>query len=234
MELLIQDLKHAFRMFRKNRAFTAAAIAALALGIGANTAIFSVVSAVLLKPLPFPDPDSVVLFMNTSPQGSGPAASPAKFAHWRQQTTVIQDATAFRTNVVNYTGGQFPEQLRAGRGQRRLLQAVWRPVVMGPHIHAGRRSCPAARRSPCSATACGPGASAADPNIIGKTISLSGDPYDSHRRHRPGVRSRRVRTGARSLDPVSARSQHRRSRSLLPGRRRGSSRVSRSSRRRRG
>ena len=96
MELFLQDLRHAFRMFRQNRVFTAAAVAALALGIGANTAIFSVVSAVLLKPLPYPDPDNVVLFMNTSRQGpGGPGASPAKFAHWRQQTTVVQESPRF-------------------------------------------------------------------------------------------------------------------------------------------
>lgn len=109
VELFVQDVTHALRMFRTHRVFTAAAVAALALGIGANTAIFSVVSAVLLKPMPFPDADRIVLFMNTSPQGSGPAASPAKFAHWSQQTTVVQDAAAFRTNVVNYTGGDVPE-----------------------------------------------------------------------------------------------------------------------------
>ncbi len=131
MELLIQDLKHAFRMFRQNRAFTAAAVAALALGIGANTAIFSVVSAVLLKPVPFPEPDNVVLFMNTSPQGGGPAASPAKFAHWRQQTTVVQDATAFRTNVVNYTGGEFPEQLRAGQVSADYFRLFGARLIMG-------------------------------------------------------------------------------------------------------
>ena len=66
---------------RKSPAFTLAAVAALTLGIGANTAIFSVVNAVLLKPVAFPDPDRVVIFMNTSPQGTGPAASPAKFQH---------------------------------------------------------------------------------------------------------------------------------------------------------
>ena len=78
METLLKDLKHASRMFAQNRAFTVAAIAALALGIGANTAIFSVVNAVLLKPVPFPEPDRLVMFMNTSPQGQGPGASPAK------------------------------------------------------------------------------------------------------------------------------------------------------------
>src|SRR5436189_6136046 len=102
-------------MFRGSPAFTLAAVAALTLGIGANTAIFSVVNAVLLKPVPFPDPDRLVMFMNTSPQGSGPAASPAKFQHYREQSSVLQDVSAFRTGVVNYTGGETPEQLRSGQ-----------------------------------------------------------------------------------------------------------------------
>src|SRR5205814_1556326 len=76
METFFKDLKHSARMFWQNRGFTAAAIAALALGIGLNTAIFSVVNTVLLKPAPFPDPDRLVLFQNTSPQGSGGGASP--------------------------------------------------------------------------------------------------------------------------------------------------------------
>src|SRR3954463_16076636 len=84
METFLKDLKHSARMFWQNRGFTAAAVAALALGIGLNTAIFSVVNTVLLKPAPFPDPDRLVLFQNTSPQGSGGAASPAKFQHWRE------------------------------------------------------------------------------------------------------------------------------------------------------
>jgi putative ABC transport system permease protein len=176
VELLIQDLKHAFRMFRQNRAFTAAAIAALALGIGANTAIFSVVSAVLLKPVPFPDPDRVVLFMNTSPQGSGPNASPAKFAHWRQQTTVIQDATAFRTNVVNYTGGQFPEQLRAGEVSADYFRLFGARVVMG-RTFTPEEDRPGGEKVAVLSYGLWTRRFSADPGIIGKTISLSGDPF---------------------------------------------------------
>src|SRR5688572_1705811 len=101
-EAFLKDLKQSFRMFVQNPAFTLAALAALSLGIGANTAIFSVVNAVLLRPAAFPDPDRVVIFMNTSPQGMSPAASPAKFQHYRQQSSVVQDVTAFNTGVVNY------------------------------------------------------------------------------------------------------------------------------------
>src|SRR3954469_7781881 len=113
METFLQDLKHSLRLFRQSPGFTAAAVAALTLGIGANTAIFSVVNSVLLKPAPFPDPDRLVFFLNVSPQGSGPAASPAKFQHYREQTAIVQDVAAFRPGVVNLTSGTFPEQVQS-------------------------------------------------------------------------------------------------------------------------
>src|SRR5512146_1618086 len=115
MDSFLRDLKQSLRMFAQSPAFTAAAVAALTLGIGANTAIFSVVNAVLLKPVAFPDPDRVVMFMNTSPQGTGPAASPAKFQHYCRQSAVVQDVSAFTDGVVNFTGGTFPEQLRSAQ-----------------------------------------------------------------------------------------------------------------------
>src|SRR4030095_14922153 len=114
METLMKDLRHSLRMFWQSKTFTATAIAALALGIGTNTAIFSIVNTVLLKPVPFPDPDRLVMFMNTAPRGQGPPAYPAKFQHWKAQPTV-QDAAAFRNFVLNFTGGEFAEQLRAGQ-----------------------------------------------------------------------------------------------------------------------
>src|SRR5918993_947416 len=89
MEAFIRDLKQSLRMFAQSPAFTLAAVAALTLGIGANTAIFSVVNAVLLQPVAVADPDRVVMFMNVSPDGVFGAASPAKFMHYRQQTEVL-------------------------------------------------------------------------------------------------------------------------------------------------
>ena len=93
------NCKHALRMFRANPGFTFAAIAALALGIGINTAIFTVVDAVLLKPLTYPDADRMVQFWNTSPNGQNPSASVPTFHTWEQQTNVFQDAAAYDTVV---------------------------------------------------------------------------------------------------------------------------------------
>ena len=74
METFRKDIKHAWRMFRENKLFTATAIAALTLGIGVNIAIFSVVNAVLLRPVPFPDPDTLVQVVNAN---NGVAGGPA-------------------------------------------------------------------------------------------------------------------------------------------------------------
>ena len=95
MANLWQDLRHSLRGLFKNPGFTLAAVAALALGIGTNTAIFTVVNTVLLKPLTYPDADRIVQFLLTSPDGKGPGASPTKFNNWRQQTSVFQDVTAY-------------------------------------------------------------------------------------------------------------------------------------------
>ena len=131
METFLQDLRRSLRMFAQAPAFTLAALAALTLGIGANTAIFSVVNAVMLKPVSFPDPDRLVIFMNTSPQGSSPAASPAKFQHYRRQSSVVDDVAAFNTGVVNYTGGSAPEQLRSARVSEAFFRLFGAPVARG-------------------------------------------------------------------------------------------------------
>ena len=85
-----RDLRFALRSLRKTPGFTLIAILVIAVGIGVNTAVFSVINTVLLKPLTYPDPQSLFEMMNTSPDGSFPGANIPKFNIWRQQTGVFQ------------------------------------------------------------------------------------------------------------------------------------------------
>lgn len=176
MEHFVQDLKYSLRMLRQQPAFTFAAVAALALGIGATTAVFSVVNAILLRPFPYPDPDRIVLFMNTSPNGSGPAASPAKFAFWQRQTDVVQDASAVRTVIVNYTGGDTPEQVNSGQVSAPFFRLLGATTVLGRTFSAGE-DLPNAAHLAVLSYGWWTRRFASDPNIVGKTISLSGEPY---------------------------------------------------------
>jgi predicted permease len=126
-----RDIKHSVRLFIKTPGFTLTAIAALALGIGANTAVFSVVNTVLLRPVPFPDPDRLVIFMTASPQGAGANASPAKYNLFRRQTAAFQDVAAFRSSVVNLIGVSDPEQLPAGQVSADFFKLFGAPIARG-------------------------------------------------------------------------------------------------------
>src|SRR3954449_1738999 len=173
----IRDFTHSLRMFAKSPAFTLAAVAALTLGIGVNTAIFSVVNAVLLRPVSFPDPDRLVVFMNMSPEGQGgPAASPAKFQHYREQSDVVQDVAAYRTGVVNYTGGSMPEQLRSAQVSSDFFRLFGAPVVLGRPFSADEDLPDRAKVVVLSSRFWSTRFNS-DPNIVGRSISLSGDTY---------------------------------------------------------
>jgi predicted permease len=176
LEALLKDLRHSSRIFRQSPGFAAAAVAALALGIGANTAIFSVVNAVLLKPVAFQDPDRIVMFLTTSPQGSGPGSSPAKFQHFREQTAVVQDVSSFRTGVVNYTGGSFPEQLRSGQVSADFFRLLGAPIVRGRTFSAEEDS-PKGPKVVVLSAQLWQRRFQSDPDVVGRTISLSGDPH---------------------------------------------------------
>ena len=116
MENLLHDLRYGLRMLLKRPGFTAVAVVTLALGIGANTAIFSVVNAVLLRPLPFTDPDRLVLFYGTNRQMgfSGPwAVCDTDYPDWKTQSESFGQIAAYQRQFFNLTDGGEPERLLA-------------------------------------------------------------------------------------------------------------------------
>jgi putative ABC transport system permease protein len=177
METFLQDLKHSLRLLRQHPGFTITAVAALTLGIGTNTAIFSIFNSVLLKPAPFPQPEGLVLFQLTGPQGNGLGASPAKFQHWREQTSVVQDVSAFRTGVVNLTGTGFPEQLHSAQVSAAFFRLFGANTIRG-RTFTPEEDLPKGPKVVVLSQGFWRRRFGADPEIIGKTISLGGDPHE--------------------------------------------------------
>ncbi len=126
------DLKYSFRVLIGKPAFSLTAVAALALGIGANTAIFSVVNTVLLKPLTYPDPGRIVRFMNTSPGGSGDSSSPVNFNVWRAQSGVFQDVAAYDFGGPGFNlTGAVPQQVHGIHVSQAYFRLFGAPVLLG-------------------------------------------------------------------------------------------------------
>src|SRR5947207_956537 len=115
MNTFWQDLRYAVRMMGKNLTVTAIVVVVLALGIGANAAIFSVVNAALLRPLPYADPDKLVRLSEDSPNVPQMSISYPNFLDWREQNKVFSGIAAMQFRSLNLTGRDEPERL-AGRG----------------------------------------------------------------------------------------------------------------------
>jgi hypothetical protein len=127
METLLRDLRYGVRSLVKRPGFTAVALIALALGIGANTAIFSLVNAVLLRPLPFPDPDRLVWMWGNIRGGSNRASTaPLEFLDYRAQNTTFEEfAASFSVPLpLSLTGTGEPERLTAAGVTGNYFQAL--------------------------------------------------------------------------------------------------------------
>src|SRR5207249_1699918 len=102
------DFRYAFRSLVRQPTFTAVAIFTLVLGIGANTAIFSVIKAVLLNPLPYQDPSQLVVVWEQNPTGSPDLVAPLTYVDWREQSRTIQSMVAFRQLRYAFAGNAEP------------------------------------------------------------------------------------------------------------------------------
>src|SRR5262245_2543203 len=115
MSILFQDLRHGCRTLLRAPGFTAVVVLVLALGIGANSAIFSVVNAVLLRPLPYSNPDRLFRLNETNPKGDAMGVSAADLSVFEKNTWVLDHWAISRFHNATLTGPEGPENVFGGR-----------------------------------------------------------------------------------------------------------------------
>ena len=175
---LLHDLRYAVRMQLKNPAFTIIAIIALALGIGANTAIFSVVNTVLLRPLPYKDPERLVMVWEDSSRHGYPRDTPAaaNFVDWRDQNQVFEGMAAIADTSFNLTGSGEPERLEGRRVSANLFPLLGVEPQIGRVFDAGEDQ-PGAHRVILLSYALWQRRFGGDPNIVGQSLTINGDSH---------------------------------------------------------
>jgi putative ABC transport system permease protein len=174
----IHDLGYAFRILRRSAGFTVTAVLALALGIGANTAIFTVVNSVLLQPLAYPEPDRLVQLELSSAQGNGNITSIPKFNNWRAQTQVFSDVAAYDIGGpgMNLTGNGLPEQLKSIHVSESYFRVFGAPIAVGRPF-SDEEDRPAGPKLAVLNNHLWHNRFGGDQGVLGKTLELGGEPY---------------------------------------------------------
>ena len=177
MESIIADVRQAFRVMRKSPGFTAVAVAALALGIGANTGIFSVVDKVLLQPLPYPEPDRLVKLGRKFAQGEGYSNSIPKYMAWRHNN-VFSAMTMYDQSGpgLNLENGDRPQLVKGVHISADYFKVFGTSPMRGRTFTSSEDS-PNGPRAAIISEGLWRSKLGSDPNIIGKTINLNGDQY---------------------------------------------------------
>ena len=150
---IVDDLRYALRLFARRPAVTAAALVTLAFGIGANTAIFTVVNAVLLRPLPYANPERLVVVWQDHTRLGGPAtewASPDNFFDWRDGNAVFDGMFAFGGFQPTLTGTGEPELLRGAQVSHDALATLGVEPLLGRSFRPDEDRAGASARSPRS------------------------------------------------------------------------------------
>jgi len=174
---MIKDVRYAFRALARRPGFTAVAVITLALGIGANTAIFSVVYGVLLRPLDYPQPERLVALReaNTFKQPDAQIA-PGNFLEWQRQNTVFSDLAAYRTVSYNLTGDGDPERLLSGRVSAGLFKTLGVQPVAGRDFLAEEDQ-PGRERVVVISAGLWQRRFGSDAGVVGRTLRLSGEDF---------------------------------------------------------
>jgi predicted permease len=175
---LWQDLRYGLRVLAKNPGFTLVAVVTLALGIGANSAIFSVVNTVLLRPLPYKDPERLVMIWEDASKLGFPRDTPAaaNFVDWREQNRVFEGMSAIAEESFNLTGAGEPERIDGRRVSANLF------ALLGVEPRLGRaflpeEDSPGAGRVVVMSHALWQRRFGSDEKVLGKAITLNGESY---------------------------------------------------------
>ena len=176
-DILRQDLRYAARTLARSPGFALTAILVLALGVGANTAAFSVTDFVLIRPLPFAEPDRLVKLWETATRLSAHGAfSAANYRDWKRMSRSFESMGAFTASSVNLVGQGDPERLEGVGRHRRFASAAGRAAADGAPVHRRQRTA-LARPERCSelpVVAIGVRRRA---GVIGRSINLDNEPY---------------------------------------------------------
>src|SRR5215207_1584390 len=176
LDTLLQDVRFGARVLAKNRGFTAVAVLTLALGIGMNTAIFSVVNAVLLRPLPYESPDALVQIWGTQPQLDTAPMSPANFLEWREQNRVFEHLAAYTEQNFHLSGVGEPERIRAARVSADLFELLRVRPALGRAFLAEEDQY-GSHRAVIISHALWQRRFGTSPQVVGQTLTLSDQSY---------------------------------------------------------
>ena len=173
---LIQDMRYGVRTLAKAPSFTIVSLLTLALGIGANTAIFSFVDAVLLKPLPYADADRIVMVMEKPPGGGRNGISTLNYLDWKNQNSVFEHMTAFANGIATLSGVGEPVQLRRGNVAPDYFQIFGVHAVLGRTLATGEDQ-PDKNHVVVLSHVLWETQFGGDPKLVGSVIRLDGEPY---------------------------------------------------------
>jgi putative ABC transport system permease protein len=179
MQTLWQDLRYGARILSKKYGFTLIAVITLALGIGANTAIFSVVNAVLLRPLPFNEPERVVMVWHKGAEAAGGDRTPLAIADlldWRAQSHSFDAIAAFTYSSLNVTGRETPERVLGAGVTANFFAALGVEAALG-RTFLPDEDRPGAGRVALLSDGYWRSRFGADPGVVGSAIRLDGDSY---------------------------------------------------------
>ena len=178
METIWHDLRYGFRTLTKNPGFSFIAVISLALGIGANTAIFSLVNAVLLKPLPFSDPERLVMVWEDQSSIGFPRAdaAPANYIDWKTQNQSFDDMAALNWKNFNLTGGGEPERVLAHGVSSNFFPLLGIHPVIGRNFSV-EEDTPDAAKVAILGYGLWQGRYGGDPATLGREILLNDEQY---------------------------------------------------------